>query len=598
MVKGREQMSGLPYPYPDELLYSVITRYHLRSSNSSPKWTLRDLYGTENVIPTFDLPSHIEILSNRSALLGFTAEKWIEQHTFYPYYTPFMPEDRADRLKQLMKSRDGSGIHTLVGITASTIDRNRDLLFCSSCYEDDIALHGEPYWHRIHQLPGVLICPTHRTLLHRITHPVSDRHGLTVLPISRQMFRSSPIKKELSDRIMDHLYKFTIDVQLLLQIEEIPALYQSKKILLPRLHELGYVTIAGRIRQMKLEEQFVTHYGKELLDLLECYPNGTDYTWLTLSTRSVRHAIHPIRQLLFIRFLYGSFQEFLSKSDVEFAPFGEGPWPCLNRAATHYRELIIAQCQITQCTDTGRPVGAFGCQCGFSYSRRGPDECEESKYHRGRIKMFGYIWHKKLQECIQEGLSFRASAKILGVDAKTVIKYAKGEGIDNISSASSLLTKTQIPKVKHRRERLINDGRCPRIDWEKRDLELSWLVEQECKRLLVESHSKPIRVCIRSIGNRIGKLSLLEKSKHKLPITMSILTNYLESVSKFQIRRVKWAADSMLGEWPLKQWKIIRKAGLKQGYSREVSEEIDRCIGESPLTYYNTSTEVTQLWGN
>lgn len=110
-VKGSEEMTQsciLPVPYPDELLYSVITRYHLRIHNESPKWTFREIFGTENVIPTIDLPSHLESLATRSSAHGMTADDWIDRHTFFPYYAPFIPMERANRLRTLMKSLDGS----------------------------------------------------------------------------------------------------------------------------------------------------------------------------------------------------------------------------------------------------------------------------------------------------------------------------------------------------------------------------------------------------------------------------------------------------------------------------------------------------------
>lgn len=164
----------LPIPYPDELQYSVVARYHLRSNNSSPKWTLRDVYGTENVIPTLDLPSHLSALSRRNIVKDIPADQWIVEHTFYPFYAPFLPRNRALLLRKLMESENGSGIHALVGITASTIDRSGELHFCPSCYNEDIQHYGEPYWHRIHQLPGVWVCPKHGYILHQITYPVSN----------------------------------------------------------------------------------------------------------------------------------------------------------------------------------------------------------------------------------------------------------------------------------------------------------------------------------------------------------------------------------------------------------------------------------------
>lgn len=583
---------ALPIPYPDELLYSVIARYHIRSNNTSPKWTLREVFGTDNVIPTIDLPSHLDALSRRN-VIQIMADEWIRKYTFYSYYAPFLPDSRATRVKALMRSMDGSGIHALVGITASTIDRTDRLWYCPSCYEQDIQRYGEPYWHRVHQLPGVYLCPHHRRVLHKLTSPLSDRHGLNVLPISRHMFRSIAVIEDLPDKLNDRLSDIAEDIHLLVQLDNQPALYDLRPAILPRLAEKGYVTVSSRIRQQKLCEQLVLFYGRELLDLIDSDPSDSRYSWLEQSTRTARRSIHPLRQLLLIRFLYGSFREFLDRTDGTTAPFGNAPWPCLNKAAEHYKELVVMQCDITRCSDTGRFVGTFACSCGFSYSRRGPDGSEEDKYCRGRIKSFGPIWSDKLKQCMQEGMSYRSTAERLGVDTNTVIKYANGK----LPERSGPL------KQKHAKKATaapssINIRKSPRIrvDWEKRDLELSWLVEQVCKAILGESNAKPVRITITLLGKRVGKLSWLEKYQHKLPVTMSILTSYVESVSQFQIRRVRWAAERLSGEWPIKRWKLEKLAGLRPDYSQEVLDEINRCIGQSRLLQPFTSPEETSSW--
>ncbi|MBB3111780.1 hypothetical protein FHS18_003848 [Paenibacillus phyllosphaerae] len=581
---------ALPTPYPDELLYSVTTRYHLRSNNTSAKWTLKEVFGTDNVIPTIDLPSHLGEFAKRCMVQGKSTDHWIEKHTLFPFYAPFLPEARTQRLRKLMKSSDGSGIHALVGITASTLETNRHLHFCPSCFDEDINQYGEPYWHRVHQLSGCLVCPKHRKVLEQITYPLSERHGLTVLPIKRVMFHSVPVITGLPDKVFCRLSDIACDLQSLLHLAEVPVLYDSKPILLPRLAELGYVTAGQRIRQHQLQEQFTCYYGHEILKMLDSLPDRNDWSWLTFATRAARRAIHPLRQLLLFRFLYGSFQEFMSHWGNTYAPFGKGPWPCLNRTVDHYRKSVIKSCSITRCTDTGRPVGTFRCECGFAYSRRGPDRSEEDRLYRGRIKSYGSIWASKLQEYLSQGLSFRKIAALLDVDTNTIIKYSKTEIHDRIEPA--------IPKkeIKSRLDSRVRTSSKPRVDWEKRDIELSWQVEEVCKGMNSDDASKPIRITRAAIGKRIGRLSLLEKYKRKLPITMSILEQYLESVSQFQIRRVRWAAERLSGEWPIRRWKLIRKAGLRPGYSKEVSEEIDRCLSRNTINYQHASTEVIQTW--
>lgn len=567
----------MPLPYPDELLYGVISRYHLRMNNTSPKWTLREVFGTENVIPTLDLPSHLDDLSRRSHVIRISSCQWIDEHTLYSYYTPFLPAERRKRLRRMMESNDGSGIHVLVGITASSVERNDELRFCPLCYEEDILTYGEPYWHRTHQAAGVLICPKHRVFLHRITHPVSDRHGLMVLPIARQLFQSEPVILNLSEKAQLRLYEIAQDAQVLIRLGHSLDLYNLRDSLLHKLSERGWLTPSNRIRQRELEEQFATYYGKELLESLSCMAYGDEYSWLAVATRKARRAVHPLRQLLLIRFLFGSFECFLKQRGTNYSPFGDGPWPCLNQAADHYRELLIRNVRITRCSDTGKPVGTFICSCGFAYSRRGPDEQPEDRFRIGRIKAFGHVWKNQLADYLENGLSYRSAAAKLGVDANTVIKYAQC-GLSNedlnheVPLKPSQSRKLKDPKKKHSTHYV-------RVDWVKRDLELSWKAEEACRKMLDDKHVKPIRVTAASIGKRIGKLALLEKHKERLPLTMEVLSRYMESVEQFQTRRIKWAAGQMQLEFPIKRWKLVRKAGLRPGYSNDISLVLDYYSG-------------------
>jgi len=570
----------LPIPYPDELLHSVLCRYHLRVNNTSPKWTLTERYGTHNVIPTLDLPSHLDALAERSKLQGISAEKWIDRHTFLPYYAPFLPIERVSRIRQLMKGSDGTGIHTLAGITACSIDRISDLRFCPNCYEENIQQYGEPYWHRIHQLPGVYFCPRHATILYRLTSTVSDRHGLTHLPISKLLFRSDPVIDSISDKLVRQLVELSQDIQFLISLDndKYGALYELKPLIFPALIEKGFITAGKRIRQQKLKEQLITFYSIELLKLLESNPLH-DYSWLEQAARKARRGLHPLRSLLLIRFLYGSFQAFMERRKSIAEPFGTTPWPCLNKVEDHYQEAVVTQCRITRCSDTGRPVGTFTCSCGFSYSRRGPDRSEQDRFHRGRIKAYGSIWASKLNECLKAGLSYRSTAKILGVDPKTVIKYAHCE-ID--AQLAFVATNAKPMKVNSSPSSAVKSNQAKlRVDWKQRDLELSKEVAAVCQSIIHDRAAKPLRITIALIGKRVGRLSWLEKKAFKLPVTMAILSQYVESVEQFQQRRVRWAAEQMTGEWPLKRWKLERLAGLPSTYALEVAEEIERCITQN-----------------
>lgn len=48
-----------------------------------------------------------------------------------------------------------------IGIYQSSSMDARRLRYCPQCFDEDIATYGEPYWHRLHQIPGIAVCPRH-----------------------------------------------------------------------------------------------------------------------------------------------------------------------------------------------------------------------------------------------------------------------------------------------------------------------------------------------------------------------------------------------------------------------------------------------------
>ena len=81
-------------PYPDELWYSVICRYHVHSGNYCAKHTMRQLYGDYFSAPSLLLCGHIDTLLAQLPQGYLSARDIVMQHTFYPYYARFFPTQR------------------------------------------------------------------------------------------------------------------------------------------------------------------------------------------------------------------------------------------------------------------------------------------------------------------------------------------------------------------------------------------------------------------------------------------------------------------------------------------------------------------------
>lgn len=56
--------------------------------------------------------------------------------------------------------------------------------------------------------------------------------------------------------------------------------------------------------------------------------------------RNSKRHVHPFRHLLFMHFIKQNIETLQDIPDYTNA-FGEGPFPCLNKAASHYKEYVI-----------------------------------------------------------------------------------------------------------------------------------------------------------------------------------------------------------------------------------------------------------------
>ncbi|WIZ91155.1 TnsD family Tn7-like transposition protein [Staphylococcus aureus] len=318
---------------------------------------------------------------------------------------------------------------------------------------------------------------------------------------------------------------------------------------------------------------------------------------------------------MLLQFLNVSFKDLDNFIGKKYEPFGQAPYYCLNPAAEHYKKRVISNVNITTFTDTRKPVGTFSCDCGFIYSRRGPDVNKLDALKVGRIKNFGHVWQKKLIQLAKSGLSPYRIAQLLACDYATVKKYMsnlKGESLNNKELPMDLFiqkeaewlklietypdfTVTQLRELNptlyawHYRNNCDwlkeNSPRTTekfatnkRVDWDKRDLETLHSVKLVIQKLY--AIEKPVYVNKSRVAKEIGQLSLLEKLLDKLPKTKAYLNKHLETREQFQIRRIKWACRKlyMEDENNVVAWKIRRLAGLREKISDIVENTLENEI--------------------
>ncbi|MGC6589583.1 TnsD family Tn7-like transposition protein [Paenibacillus sp. Dod16] len=583
-----------PSLFPDELLYSALARYHLYAGNHSSKATMTELYNGSVFCAATGLPAHIDQISHLMRH-NMSPSEIIQSHTLLPYFAAFLPEDRTHFVKSAMTGELGRAVNARLGLLASTVKNPPFLRVCPQCIIEDEITYGLPYWHRSHQLPGVLVCYKHECILEDSVIPYTLRRNRhEYVSLKRDLIRKKMAAPHSCNVQKKHLIFLAKQSHALLNMPYDDEYLNNIPMYRAKLSKRGFITPNGNIRFQNLRSNLYQTLGKDLLHMCHSEINKhSEDTWLHKLLRGHDY-IHSLRHLLVMQFLAETIDSICEMQKETYHPFGTGPWPCLNKVADHFKENTIPSCIVTRCSDTGRPVGTFKCNCGFVYSRRGPDTSECDRVKIGRIKQFGIVWEQKFDELrVNSNLSLRQKAECLGVHRSTLYlkmkeqprsmdKYESfGENVRTIDLdllSEDLSNQTNATCYSTAKEDILQI----RVDWEKRDRELLPIISQAVREIRSTS-GKPIRVTISEIGRRIGKLSLLEKKLVALPRCKALIDREVETIHQFQIRRIEVAAQKLFEEeQSVVKWKLIRNAGLR----KDAAVQLDNVIN-SVISYYN-----------
>lgn len=563
------------------------------------------------MIPSVEIGSQFTALAQQLGS-NYSVESLIAEHTIYPYYALFLSKQRQQEIMKDIKG-NGQGLYTRLGLVAGSICKKDGLYYCNICATKDVDQYGEPYIHREHQLQGIDYCSHHEIKLRKYPVDFNMKSRIEFIRFEIKNMVLLPLHEvDESAKIQITLAKMAYQLLQLplngLSREDMALKYRAV------LRERNLVTASNRVRQSNLHEIFQVKLPKGFLVEFESEIDEKDeYNWLKVLTRNVKRHVHPFRHLIILYFLEVDIQSFI-KTDKDLGAFGKGPWPCLNKAALHHNQLTVVRVEVTRDFKTKNPIGTFACSCGFVYARKGPDRTEEDQFLIGRVKVFGHVWQKKLQELSKQGLSIRSIARELDVDSKTVKKYLEEfneisvkeksnnlalcdlyrieivEGIKKHEDLNRTQIRGQFPKqyiylyrndkrwlFEHLPVKKKQNETRRIVDWEKRDKEYHNKIDQLYQELV--QSKKPIRITKTIIGKRLGILADLERNLDKLPRTDKLLQSVVESVQGFRIRRCYKIIDKMFEQnESVLLWQVQRAGGLRYSSFIEIKGELERYI--------------------
>ena len=335
---------------------------------------------------------------------GLTSERFVAHNTIFPFLKPFLPKERGFHVLELMQSntQETTMAYQVCGLPRSKSPKWQYLRYCKDCWEEDIRTYGEAYWHRLHLLPGILICPVHgipirdsRIFLKDVQSKFYPASFEWVLNEKASVFYSDDTAKKLMAVAEDSAWVMGNGSTLGFSdtmIEIYDQLLRFK----------GYQSLSGRKnKSLLLDKDICEFYGQELLDVLGVHSEGV-VTWSERIMNLRTSLLYPVYYLLLMRFLAGSAEDFFTKQHGVAHPYGAGPWPCRNPVCPYYLKDVIVKLPLVQFAS--RHQATFICPyCGFSYRRS--REKQKSHQYSGYINKvdYGWLWMDTFKEMMKSG---------------------------------------------------------------------------------------------------------------------------------------------------------------------------------------------------
>lgn len=248
----------MPEPYPDELMYSVLSRYHKMSGHLVYRASAEELFKDPLVRPDLEFVNRYteEVLS----VLGMDMETLVRNHTMFPASAMFLPYERKKAAFQSMIRMDGKHKNLL----AIPVRKNvRTLRYCPVCVAEDRKKYGETYWRRGYQIESIRVCPVHRCYLQSTEVILSGKAtpafitAEEVIPENREVVSCNNELELKLEKYIIEVFQSKIDMENQVSVGAF---------LHTRLENTKYLSLHGEQRNINELHQDFTRYYQNLQD--------------------------------------------------------------------------------------------------------------------------------------------------------------------------------------------------------------------------------------------------------------------------------------------------------------------------------------------
>ena len=575
-----------PASFLDETLYGRMSRFHRLTGSHTDRASLQNLIGLHTHVIMSALPSKLdEFVSRLPPDANVHAEDLIATNTPYFYYTAFLPVDRHAKIVTAMRGDSVSGIKMFLGLMASRLGGHNNLRFCRRCFDVDRHTYGQAYWHRAHQLPGVLVCPIHEEPLYTLgwIEIQMNRHKL-LLP--DDAFCSQHSRQVVMSQAQHELALRIARLSDAILHRDIPCLDAQSACDAHRSNAArsGLLRSNGRIRVESLNQKLISYcanlppYGEYLMLATKME------SWaLKLLRKSCGRAVHPLTHIVLLDCLSEG-SEARSREKIDEKTL------CPNVICQPLRidlEQLAEMISVRKFT-LSQAAAALGVsvttatvaanRAGVSVSSR-PKKINDGVKDSIETSLRSGFNPKDIAS--KHGISLVSVYRILRMDANLELEFeAKRLELDREHYRNRFLIshgdKASYAWLRrHDAEWLAQQIRLGKkirtthagVDWEKRDSMLTQKIV-DCESELRGRPGKPVYIS-ETLLKRLTKMpDTISQNIDKLPLTNAALKTCAESPECSQRRRLVWACGELerqLQRHP-PRWRLLRAAGVRHVY--------------------------------
>jgi hypothetical protein len=570
------------------------------------------LFGSRDITAVVDLPGHLQQFVDRlPPNHPYPVCELIRKHTLFPFYAPFVRADRASAAFELL--REGApGVHRLLNVTGSAVAAPKRLRYCLQCAASARNQFGTAYWHRLHQIPGVVVCPQHEVPLYESgaeRRSRIDRNGYRALEAEAQ----AGTVIQVSDASLEHHIRIAREAEWLLASDpftvDLPTLRSAYRRLL---HAKGWIDSIDQLMTQAMERAVLDYYGRAFFAVagIAYQGAGSGDTWASRVFQLPIFFHAPMRHLVMMGFLGMYASELLSLTHSEGDTDGEAVVDTRRGALSHAGPPVPAAgpCRNPVCSQfdsngiqslpaiSGGPRQIFVqcpiCRFAYWYDANCPGIWG--------VLETGDHWDAELRRLVLETrISQGRIAKSLGVSSNLLMRLAwekritrprwlerkwsepRRTGERGISEAKqrehrSAMTKLLelYPSAARVELRSLNPTAYAWLDrhdsdWlesvlpERRppggNRNLRWIRKDEtlvdriphAVATLLTTEERPRRVTVNSIGDQLGMGTSLRAMIDRLPRTRALIERSVESDRDITLRRMRWAAAQFMARLTL-----------------------------------------------